>query len=88
MRSAITAALLGVAAAGPVQVFILMGQSNVRLPPHDCADDFGWPAPLTAPPSLPPVRNNNVQMLGMGKVVGNSTNGTLEFAVHNETKYQ
>jgi len=27
-------------------------------------------------------------MLGMGKVVGNSTNGTLEFAVHNETKYQ
>ena len=27
-------------------------------------------------------------MLGMGKVLGNSTNGTLEFAVHNETKYQ
>lgn len=41
------------AAAGPVQVFILMGQSN---------------------------------MLGMGHVVGNTTNGTLEFAVHNESK--
>ena len=39
--------------AAPVQVFILMGQSN---------------------------------MLGMGRVVGNTTNGTLEFAVHNESK--
>ena len=39
-------------AAAPVQVFILLGQSN---------------------------------MLGMGHVVGN-TNGTLEFAVHNESK--
>lgn len=27
-------------------------------------------------------------MLGMGKVVGNTTNGTLEFAVHNEGKFQ
>jgi hypothetical protein len=40
------------AAAAPVQVFVMMGQSN---------------------------------MLGMGKVSGN-TNGTLEFAVHNESK--
>jgi hypothetical protein len=48
------AALLAAAAtAAPVQVFILMGQSN---------------------------------MLGMGHVVGNTTNGTLEFAVHNESK--
>jgi hypothetical protein len=39
--------------AAPVQVFILMGQSN---------------------------------MLGMGRVIGNNTNGTLEFAVHNESK--
>ena len=27
-------------------------------------------------------------MLGMGNVKGNTTNGTLEFAVHNESKYQ
>jgi hypothetical protein len=49
------ALLVGVTtvAAAPVQVYILMGQSN---------------------------------MLGMGKVIGNSTNGTLEFAVHNESK--
>ncbi len=39
---------------GPVQVFILMGQSN---------------------------------MLGMGKIAGD-VNGTLQFAVHNESKYQ
>lgn len=39
--------------AAPVQVYIMMGQSN---------------------------------MLGMGKVIGNNTNGTLEFAVHNESK--
>ena len=25
-------------------------------------------------------------MLGMGHVLGNNTNGTLEFAVHNESK--
>ena len=48
-------ALLTGSDASAVQVFILMGQSN---------------------------------MLGMGKVVGNTTNGTLEFAVHNESKYQ
>jgi hypothetical protein len=48
-------ALLASVDAATVQVFILMGQSN---------------------------------MLGMGKVVGNTTNGTLEFAVHNESKYQ
>ena len=54
MKRAIAAALLcGSAASAPVQVFILMGQSN---------------------------------MLGMGHVVGNNTNGTLEFAVHNESK--
>jgi hypothetical protein len=51
----IAAALLcgNAVTAAPVQVFILMGQSN---------------------------------MLGMGRVVGNTTNGTLEFAVHNESK--
>jgi hypothetical protein len=27
-------------------------------------------------------------MLGMGNVIGNTTNGTLEFAVHNESKYE
>ena len=56
MFYAIAAALVcgnALVAAAPVQVFILMGQSN---------------------------------MLGMGKVIGNTTNGTLEFAVHNESK--
>jgi len=49
------AALLCIVTASPVQVFILLGQSN---------------------------------MLGMGRIIGNTTNGTLEFAVHNENKYQ
>ena len=54
MIYSLAAALLcGAAAAAPVQVFIMMGQSN---------------------------------MLGMGRVIGNTTNGTLEFAVHNESK--
>jgi hypothetical protein len=53
--SLIVAVILTGSDAAAVQVFILMGQSN---------------------------------MLGMGKVNGNTTNGTLEFAVHNESKYQ
>lgn len=55
-RTAAMLALLGPAATGakPVQVFILMGQSN---------------------------------MLGEGKIKGNTTNGTLEFAVQAEHKY-
>ena len=54
MLYAIAAALFcfNAVTAAPVQVFILMGQSN---------------------------------MLGMGHVLGN-TNGTLEFAVFNESK--
>ena len=54
MLYTVAAALVcALAAAAPVRIFILMGQSN---------------------------------MLGMGHVLGNSTNGTLEFAVHNESK--
>jgi len=55
MRGAVLASAAMLATAEPVQVYILMGQSN---------------------------------MLGEGTVTGPTTNGTLEFAVQKEKKYQ